>query len=193
LRQTDRAHGLDALDGEVDQERASEIEHGKEIEVGREAQIVGYGRRDETPDQITCDVPRDVGRECAAGIHRAALLAQIGKSECKGRGYAEALHDAKNGEGGKVRRDRKQACWDRKQKEACQNAHPAVDVRTDGSDQQSCDCHADGAGIDGKAHRSRRYAVVPRQRWQDRLSCEQVDHRQECGETDHQGSQHHLR
>jgi hypothetical protein len=77
-------HGLHALDREVDQQRARKIEQGKEIEIRRQAQIVGQSRRDETPDQVACDVPRDVGGKRAASVHRAAPLAEIGKRQRKG-------------------------------------------------------------------------------------------------------------
>ena len=56
----------------------------------------------------------------------------------------------------------------------------------------TCDGHADRAGIDGKAHRSWRYAIVTCHGWQDCLCCEQIDDRQERSQADHHGSQHHA-
>src|SRR6516165_5342335 len=121
-------HGLDALDREVDQQRACEIEQGKEIEIRRKAQTLSNRRRNEAPDKVACDIPRDVSGERVASIHRAALLAQIGKRQGKGRGHANALHYTKHRERGKVWRDRKQACRDREEKEAYQNTRSAIDV-----------------------------------------------------------------
>ena len=72
------------------------------------------------------------------------------------------------------------------------NARPPVDVRAEASDHQSCDCHADRAGIDRKTHRSGRYIVVLSQGWQDRLSCKEVDNCQERSEADHQRSKRHA-
>src|SRR6516162_876682 len=127
-------HGLDALDREVDQQRACEIEQRKEIEIRRKAQALSNRRRNEAPDKVACDIPGDVSGERVASIHRAALLAQIGKRQGKGRGHANALHDTKRGEDDKIWRNRKEAYRDREEKEARQNTRPAIDVRAEGSD-----------------------------------------------------------
>ena len=75
----DRVHRLNPLDGEINQHRAGKIEQREEIEIRRQAEMIGDSRRNQPADQIACDVTGDVGRKCAACIHRAALLAEIGE------------------------------------------------------------------------------------------------------------------
>ena len=111
-----RMHRLDALDGEIDQHRAGEIEQREEIEIRRQAEIVGDRGRDQPADQIAGDVAGDVGGERAAGIHRAALLAEIGQRQREGRRHAQALRDAQHREDGEVGRDREQRGRDREQR-----------------------------------------------------------------------------
>src|SRR5215831_6332739 len=48
-RRGDRMHGRDAFDRKVNQQRACEIEQGKEIEIRYKAKIVSDGCRNQTP------------------------------------------------------------------------------------------------------------------------------------------------
>jgi hypothetical protein len=59
-------HRLDALDGEVDQHRAGEIEQREEVEVRGQPERIDHGGRHQPSDQIAGDVAGDVGRERAA-------------------------------------------------------------------------------------------------------------------------------
>ena len=71
--------GAALRDGEVDQHCAGEIEHGEEIEIRGQPQMVGDRGRDQAADEIAGDIAGDVGGEGAAGVGGAALLAQIGQ------------------------------------------------------------------------------------------------------------------
>ena len=149
--------------------------------------------RHQPADQIAGDVAGDIGGERAAGIHRAALLAEIGQRQRERRRHAQSLRHPQDGEDGEIRRDGQQGGRDRENRKAEEDAEPPVDVPAEQADHQAGDRHSHGAGIDGKAHRRRGDVVVPGQRGKDRLRREQIDHGQECGEADDQGSQHHAR
>ena len=97
--------------------------------------------------------------------------------------------DAQEREDGEIGRDREQRGRDREQGQAEEDAEPAVDMRAEKADHESGDRHAHGAGIDGKAHRGGRHAVVLRQRRQDRLRREQVDHGEKGRQADDQRAQ----
>ena len=62
-------------------------------------------------------------------------------------------------------------------REAQQNAKPAIDAMAEQRHAQACNRHPERAGIDREPHGSWSDAVGPRQRWQDRLCREQVDKR----------------
>ena len=117
LRRRHRVHRLDALNGEVHQHRAGQIEQREEVEVRRQPERVDDRGRHQPSDQIAGDVAGDIGRKRAAGVHRAALFAEIGQRQRKGRRHAQALQDAKDREGGEVRRARQQRGGDREQNE----------------------------------------------------------------------------
>ncbi|MHC2369396.1 hypothetical protein ACVIQT_004044 [Bradyrhizobium diazoefficiens] len=112
------------------------------------------------------------------------MLAEIGEGEREGRCHAQALRDPQSGEDAKIWRDRQQARRHRQQREAEQDAGPPVDMRAEEADDEASNRHAEGAGVDGKAHRRRRDAVMARQRGQDRLRREEIDDGQEGGEAD---------
>ena len=130
----ERAAGSDLLhrrglrDREVDQHGAGEIERREEVEIRGEAQMVGDRGRDQAADEIARDIAGDVGGERAAGVHGAALLAQIGQRQREGGRHAQPLHDPQHSEGGQVRRDRQQRGRDREQRQADQDAQPAIDA-----------------------------------------------------------------
>jgi hypothetical protein len=88
LHERHRMHRLDALDGEIDQGGTDEIEHRKEVEVGGEAERVRDRGRDQPSDQVARDISGDVSRERTAGVHGAALFAEISERQCKGRRHA---------------------------------------------------------------------------------------------------------
>ena len=192
LRRGHRMHRLDALDGEIDQHRAGEIEQREEIEIRGQPERVDDRGRHQPADQVAGDVAGDIGRERAAGVHRAALLAEIGQRQRERRRHAQALRDAQDREDGEVGRARQQRGRDREQDEAHENAEPPVDVRAEEADHEPGDRHAHGAGVDRKAHRRRGDVVMPGQRGQDRLRREQIDHGQERRQADDEGSQHHA-
>ncbi|MGY2934240.1 hypothetical protein ACVWZ6_003842 [Bradyrhizobium sp. GM6.1] len=114
------------------------------------------------------------------------MLAEMSQCQREGGCHAEALRDPQAGEDGKIGRSRQQARRNREQGQAEQDAGPPVDVRAEKADDEACDGHAEGAGIDGKAHRRRCDAVMARQRRQDRLRREQVDDSEEGSEADHE-------
>ena len=58
-----RSHRRRLLDGEIDQHRAEQIEHGEEVEIAGEAEMVGDARRDQPADEIAGDIAGDVGGE----------------------------------------------------------------------------------------------------------------------------------
>ena len=60
-------------------------------------------------------------------------------------------------------------------------------------DDETCDRHADRAGIDRKAHGRRRHAIGAGQGRQNRLGREQVDDREEGGEADDDRAQQRSR
>ena len=54
------------------------IEQGEDIEVRGQPERIGHRGRYQPADQIAGDVAGDIGRERAARIGRAALLAELG-------------------------------------------------------------------------------------------------------------------
>ena len=66
---------------------------------------------------------------------------------------------------------------------------PAVDAAAEEGHGQTGHGHADRAGVDGEAHGGRHDADSPRQRRQDGLGREQVDHGQKGGQADHERAQ----
>ena len=178
-------------DRKVDQHGAREIEGGKEIEIRGEAQVVGDPGRDQAADEIARDIAGDVGGERAAGVHGAALLAQIGQHEREGGRHAQPLRDPQHREGGQVGRDRQQRGGDRQQRQADQDAQPAIDPLGEQGDCEPGHRHAHRAGIDREAHGRRRHVVGPRQRRKDRLRREQVDDREKGRQSDHDRAQQH--
>ena len=68
--------------------------------------------------------------------------------------------------------------------EADQDAFAAVDLPAEIADGETGKCHAERAGIDGKAHGGGADAIMPRQRGQDGLGGEQIDHGEESRERD---------
>ena len=93
-----RMHRLDALDREINQHRAGEIEQREEIEIRCQAEAVGDRGGNQPADQVARDIAGDIGRERAAGVHRAALFAEIGERQRKRRRHAQALRDAQHRE-----------------------------------------------------------------------------------------------
>ena len=122
----DHRHGR--ADGEIDQHRAGKIQGREQVKVGGEAKMVGDASRHQPADQIAGDIAGDIGRERAARIHRAALLAEIGERQSEGRRHAEPLHDAQNGERGEIRSNREQRRRNRQHAETGENAQPPVDI-----------------------------------------------------------------
>ena len=61
-----------------------------------------------------------------------------------------------------IRRDREQASRNREQCQAEQNAEPAIYAWAEEADDETSDGHAEGTGIDRKAHCGRRDAIVAR-------------------------------
>ena len=53
--------------------------------------MVGDGRGNQPPDQVARDIAGDIGGKRAAGVHRAALLAEIGERQREGRRHAQPL------------------------------------------------------------------------------------------------------
>ena len=92
--------------------------------------------------------------------------------------------DAEQREYRKIWRAREQRGRDRQDRQADQDAEPAIDFPAEDRDTEPGDRHAERAGIDRGAHRRRADAVGPRQGRQDRLGGEQIDHRQERGQRD---------
>ena len=95
------------------------------------------------------------------------------------------LGHAQDREHGKVRRCCQQRGRDRQDYEADQDPLPAVDPPAEQRHSQASDCHAHRAGIDRKSHCGRRHPVGSRERWQNCLSGEQVYHRKEGRQPDH--------
>ena len=177
-------HGLRLLDGEIDQHRAKQIEHGEEIEIRRQSEMIGHARRDQAPDEVARHVAGDVGGEGAGRIGGAVMLAKISEREREGRRHAQSLRYAQQRERGEVRRMREQRGRDGEHDEADQDAFPAIDLATEIADGQARKGHAQRAGIDGKAHLRRRHAVMLGERGKDGLRGEQIDDGEEGGQRD---------
>ena len=177
-------HGLGLLDGEIDQRRAEQIERGEEIEIGGEPEMVGDAGGDQPPDQIAGDVAGDIGGEGASRIGGGIVLAEIGQRQREGRRHAQSLRYAQQREGGEVRRMREQRGRDGEEDEADQDALPAIDLAAEIADGQAGKGHAQGAGIDGKAHLRRRHAVMLGERGKDGLRGEEIDDGEEGGQGD---------
>ena len=90
-----------------------------------------------------------------------------------------------------IGRNREQRGRDREKRQADQDAEPAVDALAEEGDGKSGNRHADGAGIDGKAHGGRRDVIGARQGRKDRLRREQIDDREKGGQADHDRAQQH--
>ena len=76
-----RRHPLGPRDRVIDEHGSGEIERGKEMEIGREAQVVSDRGRNHPTEQIARDVAGNVCSKGSARIGRAALLAQIGQHQ----------------------------------------------------------------------------------------------------------------
>ena len=148
--------------------------------------MVGDGGREQAAEQVAGDVAGDVGGERPGGIAGAAVLAEIGQGQRERRRHEHALRDPQRGEGGEVGGGREQHGRDRQQRQADDDAAAPVDPAAEEGHQQPGHGHADRAGVDGEAHGGRHDAVGAGQRRQDRLGREQVDHRQEGDQADHQ-------
>ena len=181
-----RHHRRRAPEPEPDQHGAAQIEQGEDVEVGGEAEMVGDRRRQQAPEQVAGDVAGDVGGERAGGVDGTAALAEIGQGQRERRRHEHALRHPQGGEGGEVRRGREQRGRDGEQRQADDDAGAAVDPPAEVGDHQPRHRHADRAGVDGEAHRGRHDPVGARQRRQDGLGREQVDHGQEGDQADHQ-------
>ena len=68
----------------VDEHCTGEIERCKEIEIRGKAQVISHRSRDQAANEIARNIACDIGGECAAGVGRAALLAEVSERECKG-------------------------------------------------------------------------------------------------------------
>ena len=173
---------------EMDQSGAGKVEHGEPIEGRAEPEVIGEAGGEEPAEEVARDVAGDVGREGAGRVHGVAMLAEIGEGEREGRGHAQPLRDPQQREGRKVRRRGEERGRNREQSETRQDAAAPVDAAAEIGDRKSGDRHAEGAGVDGKAHRGRRHPVGPGEGRQDRLRAEEVDHRQEGDEADEEGA-----
>ena len=151
--------------------------------------MIDEGRGHEPADQVARDVARDVGGESTGRVGGAAFLAEVGQRQREGRGHEDALHDAQQREGAEPGRHRQQRRRYRQQREADKDPQPAVDLAGEQRDGEAGHRHPHGAGVDRKTHRGRAHLIVAHQRGQDGLGGEQVDHRQEGREPDHQLAQ----
>ena len=153
--------------------------------------MVGDPSGDQAADQIARDIAGDVSGERAAGVHGAALLAQIGEHEGEGGRHAQSLRDPQRREDGQVGRDRQQRRRDRQQCQAHQDAQAAIDALRKQGNRETGHRHTHCAGIDREAHGRRRHIVGAGERRQDRLRREQVDHREKGRQSDHDRAQQH--
>ena len=123
-----RLHGRGLMHREVDQQRAGQVESREDVEVRGQAQVIGERRRDQPADQIARDIARDVGGEGAGRVGGAVFLAEIGERQRECRGHEDALHDAQQREGAEPGRHGQQRRRYGEQREADQDAEPAVDA-----------------------------------------------------------------
>ena len=151
------------MDGEIHQNRAGEIQQSEEIEIRCQPEGVHDRCGNQAADQVARDVAGDIGRKRATGIHRTALLAEIGQRQRERRCHAQALRDAKNREYSEVGRNRQQGRGNSEQGETQENAEPPIDVLTEKPDDKPGHRHSHGAGVDREAHRRGRHVVMPGQ------------------------------
>ena len=78
------SHARRLVNGEIDEDRASEVQHREQIEIRSKPELVGDSCRDDAADQIARNIARDVCGESGAGVGRAALLAKIGECQREG-------------------------------------------------------------------------------------------------------------
>ena len=104
--------------------------------------MIGHRGRDQPADQVACDVAGDVGGKRAAGIHRAALLAQIGERERERRSHEQALGDAQSREDRQIGCHGEQGSRDRQQEQTDQDAEPAVDPLAEERHAEAGDRHS---------------------------------------------------
>ena len=149
--------------------------------------MIGDAGRYQPADQVARDIAGDVAGERAAGVHRAALFAEIGKRQREGRRHAEPLHDPQDREGGEIRRHREQRGRDRRARTRLTRIPSRRSMRRlNKATTSPATAMPMRAGVDGKAHRGRRHPIVLRQRRQDRLRGEQIDDGEECRQADDQ-------
>ena len=134
-------HRLRAAEVKKTEHGAGEVERGQDIEVRRQAEMVGERRRHQAAEQVARDVAGDVGREGAGRVRSAALFGEVRERQREGRRHEKALGDAQRREGGEVGRHREQGGRDREQRQADQDAAPAVDLpaeKGDGARRPPC-------------------------------------------------------
>ena len=74
--------------------------------------------------------------------------------------------------------------WNRKCDEADQYASSTIDMPAEQGHDQSRECHAHCASIDGKGHCRRRHAISPGERRQNSLGRKKIDNGKKCGQAD---------
>src|SRR5439155_21164204 len=104
----DCGHRWSPAEREIDENRAGEIERGKEIEVTGEPEVIDERGRHEASEEVARDIPRDIRREGAGGIGGAATFGQIRQRQRERRRHAQPLRDAQQGKCREVGRDGKQ-------------------------------------------------------------------------------------
>jgi hypothetical protein len=107
----------------------------------------------------------------------------------KAAAIAQTLRNSQDCERRDVRRVRKHRGRDGEQDEADQDPFPAIDLAAEIADCQAGKCHAERAGVHGKAHGGGRDAVMARERGKDGLGREQIDDGEEGRQTDDDGTE----
>src|SRR6516165_538606 len=83
-----------AMHGKIDQQSASQVKRGKEIEIPSKPEIIGDRGRDETSDEVARHIAGDVGGGRGCGIDRAWMFAEMCECQRECRRHTQALRDA---------------------------------------------------------------------------------------------------
>ena len=109
--------------------------------------------RDEAADEVARDIARDVCGEGSGGIRIGAALAEVGEREAERRRHEHALRHPQRGEDREVRSKSEKHRRDRQKAQTNEDAEAALDAMAIEGHDEASRGHAEGAGVDGQAHR----------------------------------------
>ncbi len=167
-----------------DEGRTDKIERGEAQEVAFDAHAICQRRGKHAAEEIARHVARHIGSERPGSPLGRQVLPEIGDGECEGCRHEDALCHAKKREEGDGIGEGEHGRRHGERSQADPDAASPVDRSAEERNGNAGDGHAEGAGVDGEAHRPPAHLELRYQRRQDGLRGEEVDQCQEGDEPD---------